>query len=404
MSEARLAIPLTENKTRQNMWRVLRFCLPLGLAALIAFVMHQTWVTRDTLSAWWPSNATMAIRLMKTASTAELIDDNFHGLTLLTNAPFSLSDLNAWSNREMIIFLDENGPVAIGTDAPLDPAIVSEAAQFGMKTATHGSTSLLYSGDTPSYFRRLSRFSPWLLWPDFNGEMLTNRGGRLSALPLRVDQHSLTIHGFEREADVSMMGIPTDTTILAAFDVSSAEVSQFTPQNVPLVYPGTNALFAEINQHGVSGVLGTDARGLVYTLTIRESTMAESNIESLVKEGFLLISAQTSDELHGATNIVVHTSSDNGVTITTAKDQNGNVVRATQTPHSLVISNRNINIDTSIAPRTDTCLKGVGEFIRPKDLKNFLPDAELPFSASLSTLFTQIEEIAVNKNTVKICW
>ena len=383
MELERLDIPLRDNPTRQKTWRVVAFVAPLLFLALLTAAIFRLVLVRDTFAAAWPEGATAAIRIIKTTEDAQIIDEHFHGRLLGTDTAQTIDEVMLRSNREAIIFL--RGDDVIGA-----------------------------LSDTDSYTKAFPRISFSLLNPWYDGEILLKDNGHLSTLPLSLTENSLTIHGISRNNDLPVVRFEDGTTISASLNLSASEAAAFLPSDIPLVYPGTAAIFKEASEKGLSILFGEDAHGFVYALVIENGNVSKENLESFVQEGLLVPSiiaepfekdgATTYTELRSDKDIVLSTTSDGNFTLTTARSKEGEVVRATQTPHSLILSNRDVQIDTSATTAPDVCLKGARQFVLPEKLSHFLPEGTLITSTTLDNFFPETKEIAFKNTVMRICW
>jgi hypothetical protein len=383
METERLDIPIHENPTRQKAWRVAAFVVPLLFLALITAAVFRLILTRDTFAAAWPISATSAVRIIKTTEDARIIDDHFHGRLLNEDSPRTVDQVMLSANREAIIFF-------------------------------HGDSVIGALADTDTYIKSFPRISFSLLLPWYEGEILVKDGSQVSSLPLDLTNESLTIHGISRNNDLPVVSFKEGTTISASLNLSPDEASSFLPTNIPLVYPGTAAIFKEAGEKGIAVLFGEDARGFVYALSIENANISRDDLESFVEESLLTPSivaepfkqngATAYTELRSDKDIVVSTTADTTITMTTARSKDGEVVRATQTPHGLVLSNRDVQINTSAPPIPDACLRGARQFVLPSKLSAFLPKSALITSALFENFFPQTKEIAFKNNTMRICW
>jgi hypothetical protein len=383
MDDVRLDIPLHENPTRQKAWRVFAFVLPLVLSLLFALIAFRIILTRDTLSEAWPEGTTSAVRIIKTTRSATMADSLFHGKLLNGESVETVSNTILRSKREAIFFFSENG---------LTGAIA----------------------DTDTSTSSFPRLSFKLIWPSRSGEVLLKKDGHLFSFPLEATENTLTVRGIPRDMSMPSVVLEVGTRVFASVHLSPEEAQELLPSDVPLVYPGIRTLFEEIRTKGLSLVFGQDEHGFVYVLNVEEASLSKENLESFVKESLLTPSITGNlfkeegkpayTELRSDKDIIVTSTTDGDFTLTTARSKDGEVVRATQTPHGLILSNRDVHIDTSETKSSDSCLRGAREYLFPEELIALLPKSNLLQPKTLESFLPEAKEVAFKNKLMRVCW
>jgi hypothetical protein len=168
----------------------------------------------------------------------------------------------------------------------------------------------------------------------------------------------------------------------------------------------------EAEEKGLTVYFGEDDHGPVYNFSIEGGDLTSEELEALVAELFYapeiaLVPSENKgfsfDELRVPDKATVDTKREGDITIVSARDKEGNVVRATQTAHYLIVTNREVTL-TSAPPTSNACMKGGREFVRPADLRKLLPLSELFQGATLGTAILSTSELSISKNQTKLCW
>jgi hypothetical protein len=401
-------IPLTENPTRQKIWRVVVFVAPLVLAAGISATLFRAVLAVDTLSAFAPANTELSVRLIKTAESSAVLEDKFHGTLLFPNAPFTLDELSRWSKRGSAVFIGETGVIGAAVSGKVPQSTLDEAEKRGLIVAKRfGGT---YIGtEKPASTKFALRFTLFSLLPWHNGEAYSVKAHK--GVPLNLTANSLTI-GMGRTK--SGNDVLTDEK-LTKIAVSPEEAKNLISFDVPLVFPGLRALETQMIEHGFSLSLGADDEGTPYAINVPGGNLTKEDLENVVSELYYTKSLSTNpvEDVYTSMDEIISTSvakpvttSDPAATITSITDNGGNIVRAAQTPHSLVLTNRPTDIGgaTSSKASKNSCLRTANQWISTDGLGNLLP-------ARLSTpgwTFVQkllsSDQIAFSKHRTRICW
>lgn len=403
-----LNIPLHDNPTRQKIWRVVVFAAPLLAAAGISVVAFRAYFAVDTLSAFSPADTKLVVRAFKTPETSVVLEEKFHGTLLFPNAPFTMDELSLWSKRGSAVFLGENGIIGVAVSGKVPQATLDEAKTLGFVTA-HRFGGTYIGTKEPSTGLGL-RFPVSTMLPWYNGEafMVNEHKGA----PLRLTARSLTIHGFGRTGDGNTSA--TDQT-LAKIVVSSEEAQNLLGFDVPLVYPGLRALENEMITHGFSFSLGNDADGTPYSVTVPEGNLTKEDMESMVSELYYTKSLALApsadvytslDEIVSTSTAKPITTSDPSATITSITDNNGTIVRAAQTAHSLVLTNRPVDIQSSARQTSNknACLGRANQWFAVSDLSDLLPVRLSTPGVTFVERLLESNEIAFTNHRTRVCW
>jgi hypothetical protein len=406
-----LNISLDESPTRQKIWRVVVFLAPLIFAGVAAILLIRISLVVDTLSAFAPTDATMGLRIMTSPKTSAVLEDDFSGVTLFPNAPWSVNDLASWSRQSSELFFGETGVIGLAVDGKVPASTLTEARALGF-TVTERFRGTYIGTTAPTKTHFSFRLPVLMLFPWFNAEAygFADKKGA----PARLVPGSLTISGLGRPS------LPNDTNtantdILAKIAVSSEETQRFMGFEIPLVFPGLNALQTEMRDNGFNFTLGTDGLGTAYTLAIPGGNLTKEDLESTVNELFYAKSITTVeykdvyarlDEIVSNSAVKPVTSTVPGATVTSIGDNNGAIVRAAQTVHNLVLANRAVVIGDNASQKTpkDTCLPRSGQWIKIQKLSGLLPAHLTTPGMTIATKFLQSEEIAFSKTKTRVCW
>ncbi|MFA5947280.1 MAG: hypothetical protein WC813_04660 [Patescibacteria group bacterium] len=404
-----LNIPLTDNPTRQKIWRVVVFVAPLLLATGLSILVVRTYLALDTISSFVPNDAEMTVRIIKTPKTSAVLENKFHGTVLFQNAPFTLDELGRWSKRGSAIFINETGVVGVAVAGKIPQAKLNEAKAFNLVVVQRfGGTYIgtVAPGSTKFSFRLpVKSLLPW-----FNGE-INSAEDQLSA-PIRLTEHSLTISGLGRSGDINNTN--SDQS-LAKMTVTAAEAQNLLGFDVPLVYPGLRALEEQMITHGFVVSLGQDIEGTPYSVTVPEGNLTKEDMESTVNElyytkSLVLLSSgdvyTSLDEIISTSSAQPITTSDPSATITSITDNSGTIVRAAQTAHGLVLTNRQVNLDgsTTTGSAKNVCLPRANQWVSIGGLTDLLPARlSTPGWTFIQNLLNS-QEIAFSNHRTRICW
>lgn len=383
MIDDRLNIPLKESPIPQKFWGIVRFVAPFLLLGMIGAVGFRLFLVKDSLTKAWPEGATSAVRILKTRSSAEILENALGGV-MTDESRQRIASTITESKRESVIFMNADGIIAVANDR--------ENRAFTWP-----------------------RFNLRLLAPWYNGELLVKDGEDVKALPIRINEDGATIHGTRHATTSSVINFDEDTQISTRLTVPKELTASLVPANIPLVYPGTRALAREIETNGVFLIFGEDQDGFSYALSIENGQMTDEEITSFVKESLLFPSVTTLEvenpdgtlnftELRSNKDVTVTNTEDGSFALTTGKSRDGEVVRVTKTPGSVIISNRAIALSSEKVRKDDVCLKSASEFILPEKLAGLLPTPITINALTGSSFFTNVSEISFSKNRTRICW
>jgi hypothetical protein len=404
-----LNIPLTDNPTRQKIWRVVVFVAPLLLVAGLSMVVVRAYRVIDTLSFFAPSNTLMTIRINKTPETSTVIEEKFHGTLLFPNSAITLDELSGWSRRGNAIFIGETGIVGIAIAGKIPQTTLDEAKTLGLSVA-HRFGGTYIGVEAPRSTKFAIRLPIKSMLPWFNGEIYSAKD-HLNA-PFRLTNRSLTISGLGRT------GGQTDSTIdqsLVKVTISSTEAQNLLGFDVPLVYPGLRSLEEQMINHGFSLSLGEDSDGFPYSISVPEGNQTKEDMENTVNELYYTrsLSLLTHEDVYTSLDEIVSTStakpvttSDPSATISNITANNGVIVRAAQTAHSLVLTNRQVNLDGSSTAKAskNTCLTRANQWVSIEGLDGVLPARLSTPGWTFIQKLLNSNEIAFSNHRTRICW
>lgn len=376
---------------------------------MISALAFRAYTVLDTLSSFAPASAELGIRIIKTPSTANVLEDKFHGTTLFPNAPFTLDEISEWSKRGSEVFLNETGivGVAIAGKVPEDTLTESRALGFIVKQRFGGT----YIGtEEPATIKLAVRLPIATMLPWYNGEAYSAKN-HISA-PLRLNEQSLTISGLGRTGGSS--ATTTDQS-LANVSISSEEAQNLLGFDVPLIFPGLRALEEQMIEHGFSMSLGQDSEGTPYSFNIPGGNLSREDLENGVSELYYTSSLITVpfkdvytslDELVSNSTAKPVTTSDPSATITTIGDNTGTLVRAAETTHGLILTNRAVNIGDSSTNGTgsSTCLARANQWVSFIGLNGLLPARLSTPGMTIIQKLLSSQEIAFSNHRTRVCW
>jgi len=404
-----LDIPLNDNPTRQKTWRVVVFLAPLILTAALSAIAFRAYLITDTLSAFSPASSEIAIRFIKTPETAAVLEDKFHGTQLFSNAPFTLDELSNWSTRESEVFMNQTGIVGVAVAGKVPQSAIDEAKALGFVVVERfGGT---YIGtEAPASTKFGLRLPIALMLPWFNGEVYSSALN--THAPIKLTKRSLTITGFGRPPATSDS---TSDASLVNINVSKEEAQSILGFDVPLVFPGLRSLEEQMIAQGFTLRLGSDSEGTPYSISVPEGNLPKENIESVVSELFysnnLSIVESTDvytslDEIISSSTAEPITTSDPSATITSITDNTGTTIRAAQSSHNLVLTNRPVILDGSNHGVTvkNSCLGNANQWVSLLGLSKLLPANLSTPGWTIATKVLNAEQIAFSKNRTRICW
>ncbi len=377
----------------------MQFLAPLLLIGALSALTYRLVLTRDSLSSSAPEGTVSAVRIIKTAHSTEAIETHFGNTVLLENSPWTLQNVLAWSKREVVIFMDNNTVIGVAVDQELPSEI-----QTGITTL-----------ELPIFTKqdqKFPRMNPWLILPWYEGEIITFKPNKSSA-PLRFAKDGLIVNGRTSvPKTLPVMSVPENTTPYALISVSPEEIAAFGGFDVPLVYSGTKSFFEEAKERGMIIFFGEDDHGFLYNFSIKGGVLSVDDLKSLVSELFYAptiseVSFESDainfEELRAKNKVQINSTEQNDVIIVSARDGAGNVIRVTQTPHYLIVTNRDINLE-GMPLSSSSCLNRAREFVMPETLVSLLPPSAVVHSSTPLALIFESREIAFTKNRTKLCW
>lgn len=404
-----LNIPLSNNPTRQNTWRVVVFVAPIIITSCFVMALARIWFTADTLSSFAPDNTEITVRILHNAKTQEIIESKFHGTLLFANAPFTLNEIVGWSKRDSAIFINDSGIVGVAITGKLPAVAQTEAVNLGL-TVTEKSGRTYLGTVPPNSEDRALRLPIKLWWPRFNGEVLMS--GQKTSAPLRLAQNSLTIHGLGR---MTANREPITDELLVKISVSSQEAQTLLGFDVPLVFPGLNELEAQMTAHGFNLTLGQDDQGPAYSISIPSADLRTEALENMVSELYhtksLTVeknegSYTTFNEIVASSAAKPITTTDPSATISYIEDNSGGIVRTALTAHGFILTNRPVTITDRSAVSTykNSCLPSARQWISIKKLSELLPTGLSTLGWTMPHIILESQEIAFSKRKTRVCW
>lgn len=412
MNSERLNIPLHENPTLQKTWRVVWFLTPILFTSFFGFLLYRAYIVRDTLSAIAPDNTSATIRILKTPRSVREISAHLGDESIMQDSPWTVGDLFSQTKREMAIYMDGSEVIGVGIDRLAGEKITEDAAAAGIEVHSFGKKTLLLK-DTNIPVKKKSHFSLGMLFPWYQGEVLIQNGGKITSAPFRFGKRAVTVQHLGRGSSLQTVNVPEGTVSYTLLHIEPNTLAANANIDVPLVFPGIRAVLTEAKKKGLTIFFGRDEKGIVWSLSIPEGKLTTGDIENFAQEAFYTPHINASvfedgafrfDELKTSETIVPTTTKEGDITITFAKDSAGNVIRATQTAHSLIVSNRDVVISSTSNIPLSSCHKKAQEFMRPGDLLSLLPASELISERSFFSFMTKANEIAFTKHAMKVCW
>ncbi|MFA5945775.1 MAG: hypothetical protein WC802_02610 [Patescibacteria group bacterium] len=390
------------------------FVLPSILVAVTSMIAFRAVLAMDTLSSLAPKDTNYAVRLLKTPMTRQALDDRFHGILVFNDAPWTIDGILDRSHRNAIFFFNDSGISGVAFDGKLDETDkqTAEALHFTVSKTDAGT----YIGREAPFDTQLRpRFSLASFMPWANGEVSVFTNGQRQSAGLRLTKDSLRIYGLGRGARLRSPLDDAGAKVAAAFSMTAGEFKTILSPDVPLVYPGIRALFAEAGAKGLSFVLGQDQAGTAFSLTIPGGSLAREDLESATSELFALDHLKTTeyedvytrlDEIVSSSTEKPVTTSEPGITITSLRENDGRVVRATQTNQSLIITNRETKIQgkSPTVKEKSSCLRGTNQFILPEVAGALAPQQIIVSPRTIVTMLLASNEIAFADTSTKACW
>lgn len=415
MIATRLAIPLSVNPARQQLWRAIgAVSLTLG-CLLLGYLLNRAILTRSSAHSW-PVTATAEIRVIKTPQTATLLQAQFGHYQLLPGTPWTVSDALSWTQRELIVFIQNDAIIGLSVDGKLPESVYASLDNFDLSASQTGQRTHLLPNHTVLSDHKLWHTSFWLLWPVFDGEVVTRYSDQIVSLPfsLNTDQFDLRVNMAAYSPSSHHLVLPENTRHLGSFTLPSTLTTALIPATPNANFPGLQLLAGKLANQPLDILVGQDAKGISLAVSAATSGFTLEELGTIASEtvGFQNLStlALTKDsfpnslEIHSVGDVNVNLENSNGLAIAVAENQNQDIFRLSQTPSQLIMSNRPAQISQTVARNPNTCLRNPDGFIEPKQLVNALPwplDSRLQV---LSEVSLTAEMIAFKLHHVRFCW
>lgn len=394
-----LALPLSQNpKTRPILRRVFAIVSVCVISIVSGFTLASFVYHRDRITSITPATATFALRFVQTPATRELEQKLFSSSTITPTSSIPLTDLLNEANREVVIYIGSDGdvigfasdtPMAFSQDVLASQRLKSIALPWRGQLITKN--SLAVNSDRPSF--RLS-------W--HTGELidLTQK----TTTPLTVTATSIRLKkniGNITSPDLAPFATPGTPLLRMAVPIAQTKVL-LSLVDIPLVYEGTRALFAQASVHGLSLQIAQDSHGKALSLRVPQTELTQQEQRSILKEwssniesvdAINLIITQKIQELRNTNknNPRIITATPGNTITQTKKDDNANITLSVTNSQVTLTNRQEAN---SGFPQAVSCHNQHSTaYIMPQMVKN-------AFSSSVFFPPTDLERILLSFSTI----
>ncbi|MFZ2681722.1 MAG: hypothetical protein WAZ14_01340 [Patescibacteria group bacterium] len=413
----RLAIPLSVNPARQQLWRAIGLSSSLILSVLTGLILDRAWHFRTSASIW-PTTATSEIRLITTDRITSIVEQTFAGVPAIAATPWDLAEAITWSKREFLLYSDGNRIIGFTVDGEVPTNVSANLKLWNLKTTSFANKTLITSAETPVLDQNERHLDPWLLFPRFDGSVAikSSNDERIRRLPFRFSKHNDLIFPLNSTPFIAPRApaLAASTELLGAFRVPARVFSNNSLAVIPSNFPGLQILKHITANQDLDVMIGQDSLGPAFVLALTSPNLSleelgalateAANLQSLSTSGLTIEGLPDSLEIRANPNVITELNTSDGITTATATAPTGEMFRLTQANNQLIFSNRPSIIDAATTEYPASCLKHPQGFIAPQALKQLLL---APINLNNHDLVTHLQlasQVAYRKNTLKICW
>ena|GEM_PF-4613731 len=401
MSSRNLNIPLESGKARSKTpFLVFGILFTVFVVTLLLWGLFRIWTYRDTTSGLQPKDAIASIHIYKTPQTNELIRKNIGSEPIFHGSPWTFDYLLDHSKNGFTLHFDTSGVISFTTDTVLDESALRTARQANFTHATTKSSTLIAKTDsatenTGTIYRFQTAF-PWI-----DGEVRTKD----NVISLLLHEKGLVFRGIFAEKPVFTLQSAPETTVNTWITIPQGAYSTAEHLSKHASFQSLQPLADLVEAHGAELLLGTDAKGDVFTIaipsgntdlqtlaTLTNEMMKVANLSTLVST---IEDGSTVDELiFDPKTITSNVQTEGSISFIHVQNIEGDAIRATLTPTSITISNRDISL-ASEEISIDSCSKATYGYISTSNVLRFThtrPAIDL-FSA-----------INLNARNLTLCW
>ena len=410
---SRLNIPLEgSSRSSDRIMRIALIAAGLFISLLVLWAIFRFWTYRDVTSGLRPAGTTASVRIYKTPQTARLISENIGNEPVLPGGPWTFEDILELSDSAFSLHIGNEGVIGVTIDNELNEATVLAAESLNLEVHTNKNSALISdsSGDVidEGLHFRLHAVLPW------TDAELTDHASRSRGL--NIHRSGISIRRITTIKPQFALDAPESTDVWARIAISPDEqliTSLFAPiQGNANLWP----LFTQAEQSGIELLYGEDDFGFVFQAAILTSNISVeelagitqemikpfnlSTLVSTTEDGTLVEEVRFSDD---EVNSTIKTEGE--VSLITVTDDSGHMIRATHTPSSILLSNREISL-TSEENSGSSCDSGAHSFINIDALihasaRNDHKPLHTAPSLQIPLLFS---EIAFTSRKTVLCW
>jgi len=369
-----------------------------GCIVLLALIVFRAWITRDTVSSFHTDDTEISIQVFKNVGSVELLDANLGSGLIL--GPLTLNDVIELSNREFAVHLNELGQIAeISIDSELDESKRNQLDRMGLGLIELDGRTLIGLDSIENAQNPSTRLTIHALNPFFDGKVRSSdQNGWLS-----IHGKGLTLHGFGEKAEIrTELSIPEDTEIVAMISSTSVE-TELLNQSSNLITTPADLLLDSLSEPWKL-IVASDENGKFYYSMLIEQTFDLEELAQVARyissTNSLSTIALTLDDRTTVSEI--RSIEEPTITITTEQDthfihvmQGEDELNLTQTPTHLLITNHDSSPSLDNIAIESEC---------KSNAHTFAGFSLIIDSALTPSIASNFDSVAINSNSVFICW
>ncbi len=406
----RLNIPLSSTQ-RPAKRLFVRVGVVLALI-LVAWLFVRAYLTVDTTTWLRPVSSVYSLHLPMNPGSVDQLTQNMGSQPLLAGSPWTIDQLPQWCDRACSIHLNEAGSIhALSLDGELDAAESGQILATGLIiNEIDGKTLISQTSESISSSESSINLPFRLLFPWNDAVFYDHLQDQRASV--RINDRGMAILAAFALEEPHQVVFSENSQVLAQMS--------FTPDNTP--YPLNGLTLHESFQSLLNSIAGSpislslaqlDNR-LIFSIqlpVVLDQQEAATLSRELIKPSSLstlewtIDDGTTIDEIRfDDSTIAVETSSDGETYYMEVSNELGEtVLRLTQTPENLLISNTEISLTQSENDES-SCLRNARTFIRPGDLIDLLEQSDTISARKALPLFTSFSEIGFTSSKAMMCW